>query len=175
MAPPFVGSSLRRVCAPTGALALLGLVLAAGAPAATPSPDPPPQAVAPEAPPVTHAAPPAAAVRPAVVTPAAASPRIAPVVPPRATRPQVVQQTPTATPKPKPRPKAKPRPARAQPVTAHPAPHDRRPVPLAAFVSAGESLDRGLLAIGGAALLLVAFGGGVVFAIARRQLEGRLV
>jgi hypothetical protein len=53
---------------------------------------------------------------------------------------------------------------------ARSVPHDRPPVPLAAFVAAGESLDRGLLAVGGAALLLVALGGAVLLAVARRQL-----
>jgi len=43
---------LRRRGTPAGGLALLCLVLAVPAQAAAPAPDPPPQAVAPEAPPV---------------------------------------------------------------------------------------------------------------------------
>ena len=173
MAPPFVGSSLRRLCAPTGALALLGLVLAAGAFAATPSPDPPPQAVAPESPPVTHAVKPAPAAKPSVVTPARVA-RVAPVARVQPTRGPVVTptSTPAARPKLRPKPAAKPKPvpAAAERRTVRPAPHDRAPVPLAAFVAAEESLDRALLAFGGAALLLVALGGAVMLGIARRQL-----
>ena len=50
------------------------------------------------------------------------------------------------------------------------APHDRARVPLAAFVPAVDELDRGLLAIAGIALLLVALGGAVLLGVARRQL-----
>jgi hypothetical protein len=49
-------------------------------------------------------------------------------------------------------------------------PHDRGPVPLVSFVAAGEILDRGLLAVAGGALLLVALGGAVLLGAARRQL-----
>jgi len=170
MAPPFVRLSLRRLCAPTGALALLGLILAAGSLAATPSPDPPPQAVAPEAPPATQAAKPTPVARAPVVTPPPAVRHVAPVVRTQPTRAVRVKPKPAATPKAKPKAKAERAPVRQ--VVSRPAPHDRGPVPLAALVAAGESLNRGLLALGGAALLLVAFGGAVLLGIARRQLEG---
>ena len=49
-------------------------------------------------------------------------------------------------------------------------PHDRSPVPLAALVLVDELPDRGLLLLGGVALLVVALGGAVVFVTARRQL-----
>ncbi len=51
-------------------------------------------------------------------------------------------------------------------------PHDRSPVPLAAFRAAADGLDRGLLAVAGFALLLATLGGGVVLAVARRELRG---
>jgi hypothetical protein len=50
------------------------------------------------------------------------------------------------------------------------APHDRRPVPLAAFV-VEEGLDRALLVAAGGALLLVCAGGLVVLASGRRLLR----
>jgi hypothetical protein len=56
-----------------------------------------------------------------------------------------------------------------EPVAAARVPHDRARVPLVAFV-AEKSLDRGLLAVAGVALLLVALGGAVLLGVARRQL-----
>jgi hypothetical protein len=82
-----------------------------------------------------------------------------------------------AKPKPKPAAKPKPKPAAtrparvAQPVAAPRAPHDRASVPLVAFVPSAEELDRGLLTAAGLALLLASFGGAVLLAAARRQLE----
>ena len=73
-----VGSSLRRLCAPTGALVALGLVLAVSA-AAAPSPDPPP---APPAPPKTEPVQPTVTVvvrQAPVVTPAPVVQRPTPV------------------------------------------------------------------------------------------------
>ncbi|MGZ8782713.1 MAG: hypothetical protein ACXWZB_04360 [Gaiellaceae bacterium] len=75
--------------------------------------------------------------------------------------------------KPKPvRPKAaraaKPAPKAVAPIIR--VPHDRGPVPAAALVPAADALDRGLLAVAGFALLLVALGGAVVLVAARRQL-----
>ena len=55
-------------------------------------------------------------------------------------------------------------------VPASAVPHDRGPVPLAAFVSTVEELNRGLAAFAGFALLFVALGGAVVLVAARRQL-----
>jgi hypothetical protein len=89
----------------------------------------------------------------------------------------VVREQPAAAPRVQ-QPPAKPKPSAvkttkrppAKPAVARPVPHDRRPVPLAVFVAAGEQLDRGLLAIGGAGLLLVALGGAVLLGVARRQL-----
>jgi hypothetical protein len=43
------------------------------------------------------------------------------------------------------------------------------------FVASERTFDQGLLALGGAALLLVALGGAVVLALARREIQGRLV
>jgi hypothetical protein len=95
-----------------------------------------------------------------VVAPAPVVERPAPVVP---------AQPKAATPKPKP----KARPATKRPVRlAEPAPpHDRGPVPLASFVSAAQSLDDGLLAVAGGALLLVALGGLVALLTGRRLLR----
>jgi hypothetical protein len=49
-------------------------------------------------------------------------------------------------------------------------PHDRRVVPLANFVPTVEELNRGLAALAGIGLALVALGGAVVLAAARREL-----
>ena len=151
-------------------MALLGLVLATGSLAATPSPDPPPQAVAPEAPPATNAAKPAPIVRAPVTRPAPATRHVEPVVQARPATAPSVAPTRAATSKPKPKAAKRPAQAPVKRIASRAAPHDRAPVPLAAFVAAGESLDRGLLAVGGAALLLVALGGAVLLGIARRQL-----
>ena len=158
---------LRRRGTPAGGLALLCLVLALPAQAATPAPDPPPQAVAPEAPPVTRTTTPAPVRKaPVVVAPAPVVHRAAPV-----TRAQPMQK-PAATP----RHAAKQKPvARTKPTkpvvtkTVVVVPHDRARLPVGALVAADE-LDRGLLLFAGGALLLVALGGSVVFVAARRQL-----
>lgn len=161
MATSFVGSSLRRSCAPAGALALLCLLLAAPAPAATPTPDPPPLAVGPEAPPAASTPAPAAS---APVAPAA------PVV--RRSAPAVVRTAPAPQPasRPKSRPAAAKRPPAATPRIAR-APHDRGPVPLVALAAAEAAFDRSLLALAGVLLGLVTLGGGLVFQVARRSLE----
>ena len=170
-------SSLRRIGSSAVLFCLLALALAASSGAASPSPDPPPLDVAPEAPRPEPAA--------APVTPSTPAPQ--PVV----TQPRVVVRTveepvyvvrevPART---APPPKA---PARAKPVVkaklkatptpkrpavvAKAPPHDRGPVPLAAFVPSVEELDRGLVALAGAALAFVALGGAVMLAAARRQL-----
>jgi outer membrane biosynthesis protein TonB len=170
-------SSLRRIGSPAVLLCLLALGLAAPAGAASPSPDPPPLGVAPEAPrpepeqPVTPAprsTAPAATQTPVVVrtveepvyvvreAPARTAPATKAPVRPK----QAVKATPKPTPKPKPT---------AAVVTA---PHDRGPVPLAAFVPSVEELNRGLVALAGGALAFVALGGAVMLAAARRQLHG---
>jgi hypothetical protein len=71
------------------------------------------------------------------------------------------------------KPKTKPKAAAARvikPVAATRVPHDRARVPLAGFVPGRDELDRGLLAVAGLALLLVALGGAVLLGVARRQL-----
>jgi hypothetical protein len=55
-------------------------------------------------------------------------------------------------------------------VTPSTAPHDRGPVPLAAFAPTAEDLNRGLAAFAGAALAFVALGGTLVLLTARREL-----
>src|SRR5919112_6306517 len=89
-----VGSSVRRLCAPTGALLALGLVVAASALAA-PSPDPPPRPAPPKAEPVQ---------------PTVTIVREVPVLTPA---PVVRQSTPAAK-APTPRVKPKPAPARVK-------------------------------------------------------------
>jgi outer membrane biosynthesis protein TonB len=157
---------LRRRGTPAGGLALLCVVLAMPAHAATPAPDPPPEAVAPEAPPVTRTQPAPVRSAPAVVPPAPVVHRAAPV-----TRAQPVQK-----PAAKPKPVVKPKPTKRATVTkrtvvpASADPHDRSPVPLAAFVPTVEELNRGLAAFAGLALAFVALGGAVVLVAARREL-----
>lgn len=79
--------------------------------------------------------------------------------------------TPASTQKPKPGPSrvVERRPVAKAAAAVARAPHDRGRVPLAVLVTADE-LDRGLLAVAGIALLLVALGGAVLLAAARRQL-----
>ena len=177
-------SSLRRICAPTGAMLLLCLVLAGPGSAGSPSPDPPPLAVAPEAP-QPEPAPkltPVRAVRQApveqrapVVTRTVVTP--APVVTRTTVRPIVTQDAP-AKPAPAPAkkkpaakaaPKPKPKPKPAAVVRTLP-PHDRSPVPLATLIPSVEELDRGMLVLAGAGLAFVALGGAVVLLAARREL-----
>lgn len=158
---------LRRTGMPAGGLVLLCAVLVVPARAATPSPDPPPVAVAPEPPPAARTQP--ARVRQAPVTVAPRAPvvrRAAPVV-----RAQSVQ-TPAAKPKPvvKPKPTKRARVTKRTVVPASAVPHDRGPVPLAAFVPTVEELNRGLAALAGLALAFVALGGAVVLVAARREL-----
>jgi outer membrane biosynthesis protein TonB len=169
MADRGVGSSLRRLCAPTGALVALCLALAVSATAATPSPDPPPQPAPPKAEPV----------QPTVTVVVRQAPVVtrAPVV----QRPAPVAKAPAKRVKPKPGPAkvtrvVKPRASAPAPVV--PPPHDRYGAPLAALAASPspsvDSIDRDLLALAGFGLLLVALGGAVVLFAARRQLEGRL-
>jgi hypothetical protein len=76
----------------------------------------------------------------------------------------------------KPKPVVKPKPTKKATVikrTVVPSsavPHDRGPVPLAAFVPTVEELNRGLAALAGLALAFVALGGAVVLVAARREL-----
>ena len=81
-----------------------------------------------------------------------------------------MKATPKAKPAAKPKAAAKPTVRVVEPVAAARVPHDRARVPLVAFV-AGKTLDRGLLAVAGTALLLVALGGAVLLGVARRQLQ----
>ena len=156
-------SLLRRIGTPAGGVLLLCAVLAAPLPAATPTPDPPPVAVAPEPPPVTRSRP--APVRRAPVSSSAPVVGSAPAA--------VAPARPAAAPQAKRKPAAR-RPAVPKPQVAAPPvraqPHDRSPVPLAALVLVDELPNRGLLLLGGVALLVVALGGAVVFITARRQL-----
>ena len=151
-----VGSSLRRVCAPTGALVALCLVFAVSATAA-PSPDPPP------APP---AAPKTEPVQPTVTVVVRQAPVVTPA--PVVQQPKPVAKVPVQHAKPKPA-KVKPvvKPKASAPVVVRP-PHDRNRVPLAAFVASPsvDSVDRDLLALAGFGLLLVALGGAVVLVAA---------
>lgn len=169
-------SLLRRI----GTSAVLCcLAFAAPAQGASPSPDPPPLGVAPEAPRSEPA--------PAPVPQPAPAPNLV------VTQPRVVVRTveepvyvvrevpakPAATPqspvraKPKPMAKTTPKPKPKKPVVVPKAvPHDRGPVPLAAFIPTVEELNRGLLALAGVGLAFVALGGAVMLAAARRQLEG---
>lgn len=174
-------SLLRRI---GSSAVLLCLAFSATAQAASPSPDPPPLGVAPEAPEPKPAAPRAPAPRPAVaqtrtvvtqapvvvrtveqpvyvVREVPAKPAAAPKTPARA---KPVAKA-TAKPKPKPAPAPKRR-----AVLPQAPPHDRGPVPLAALIPSVEELDRGLVAVAGAALAFVALGGAVVLLAARRQL-----
>ena len=143
---------------------MLCIVLAVPARAAAPSPDPPPDAVAPEAPPVTRTQPAQARSAPATVAPN-------PVV----HRPVVRAQQPQA-PAAKPKPVVKPKPVKRVAVTKRAAvppsavPHDRGPVPLAALVPTVDELNRGLAAFAGLGLAFVALGGAVVLVAARREL-----
>lgn len=169
-------SLLRRI----GTSAVLCcLAFAAPAQGASPSPDPPPLGVAPEAPqpdpspaPVTQPAPAPTRVvtQPRVVVQTVEEPvyvvREAPATSaPAATTPS----RPKPVAKAKPAAKPKPTPKRQEPAPKAP-PHDRSPVPLAAFIPTVEELDRGLLALAGAGLAFVALGGAVMLAAARRQL-----
>ncbi len=148
-------SLLRRRGAPVGALAVLCVVLAVPARAATPSPDPPPNAVTPEPPPVTRTQP--APVRSAPVS----TSRSAPVVrsaPRRSSRAQSGAGAGDAKPKPRRKPKPVVREATALPSRS--AQQSARPRPRAArsASSSVDELNRGLLAFAGVALLLVRAG-----------------
>lgn len=105
--------------------------------------------------------------------PTASSPAApaAPVV--RRSAPAVVRTAPA--PKPAARPKSRPAGAKRPPLVTSRiparAPHDRRPVPLVALVTAEAAFDRALLALAGGLLGLVALSGGFVFQVARRSLE----
>ena len=152
------------------------LAFAAPAQGASPSPDPPPLGVAPEVPqpepapsPVQPApAPTRGVTQPRVVVRTVEEPvyvvREVPATTPARPKP-VAKAKPAAAPKPKPKPER-------QAPAAKAAPHDRSPVPLAAFIPTVEELNRGLLALAGAGLAFVALGGAVMLAAARRQLEG---
>ena len=161
---------LRRRGTPAGGLALLCVVLAMPAQASTPAPDLPPEAVAPEPPPVTRTQP--APARSAPVS----TPSSAPVV---GSAPAVVAPVVrVASAKSKPKPKSAARkpvvqkqrvavPERAQP-------HDRGRVPLATLVVVDE-LNRGLLAVGGLLLLVTTLSGGMVLWAGRRVLKEDMV
>ena len=159
-------SLLRRRGVPVGALAALFVVLAVPARAATPSPDPPPNAVTPEPPPVTRTQPAPVRSAPATVAPAGVVPRAAPGV----------RAQPAQAPATKQKRVVKAKPTKRATVTkrtvapASAIPHDRGPVPLAAFVPTVEELNRGLAAFAGLALAFVALGGAVVLVAARREL-----
>ena len=83
---------------------------------------------------------------------------------------------PAQAPTPKPKIVVKPKPikraavAKRTIVPASAVPHDRGPVPLAAFVPTVEELNRGLAALAGLGLAFVALGGAVVLVTARREL-----
>lgn len=149
-----------------GGLAVLCVLLAVPARAATPSPDPPPNTVAPEPPPVTRSQPAPVRSAPATVAPAPVVHRAAPVV----------RAQPAQAPAAKPKPVVKPKPIKRTVVTkraiepAAVVPHDRGPVPLAALVPTVEELNRGLAAFAGLGLAFVALGGAVVLVAARREL-----
>lgn len=157
-------------------VAFLGVVGSAGA--ATPSPDPPPLAVAPEIP---KAAPdPTTPTRQARQAPAVTRSVVVetPVVTPTVSTPVIVIQEAPARPAPK-KEAAKQtaqaaRLPRREPVVTTPPErtHDRpllaRPVAVVAVV---DELDRGAFALAGAGLAIVAFGGAVLLLATRRQLE----
>lgn len=133
--------------------------------AAAPSPDPPPLPApdpVPTQPAKSAPTQPRASQAPVAVTPTVvARPRASAPVRPAVTRP-------TSKPKPEPAAKKLARPVeRPRPVLR--IPHDRGPVPLAAFVAA-EELDRGLLATAGVVLLLASLGSAVFVAAMRRHL-----
>ena len=171
-------SLLRRI----GTSAVLCcLALAGPAYGAEPSPDPPPIGVAPEAPQPERDPTPAAATRsaPAPVRVVTQPPVVVRTVEDPVYVVREVPAKPAATPqppvraKPKPVAKATPKPKPKKPaVVLKAAPHDRSPVPLAAFIPTVEELNRGLLALAGVGLAFVALGGAVMLAAARRQLEG---
>ena len=150
---------LRRRGTPAGGLALLCLVLPLPAYAATPAPDPPPEAVAPEAPPVARHDPArtgpqgpggrrARACRP----PCRAGHARAAGAEARRRRRRPSQKAKPSVKKPVARPVQR-RPSRS-PRTARPRACAARRVRPAV-----DELDRGLLAFAGIALLLVALGG----------------
>jgi hypothetical protein len=162
-------SSLRRSRALLGAALLLALVVTAPAVGAVPAPDPPPLPAPDPVP--TQAATPAATQprvsRPAPVAPSVVVARPQQVAPARTAVTKTASKTATT---PKPKAKAAKKPARpvARPRAVVRIPHDRGPVPLAAFVAA-EELDRGLLATAGLVLLLAALGSAVFVLAMRRQ------
>jgi hypothetical protein len=78
-------------------------------------------------------------------------------------------QEPVAKPKPK-RQVKRAAVTRSTVVPARAVPHDRGQMPLVAFVPTVEELNRGLVALAGIGLTLVAVGGAVVLAAARREL-----
>ncbi len=143
---------------------MLCIVLAVPARAATPSPDLPPDAVAPEPPPVTRTQPAPVRSAPATVAPAPVVHHAAPVV-----RAQPAQ-APAAKPKPVVKPIKRTVVTKHAVVPAAAVPHDRGPVPLASFVPTVEELNRGLAAFAGLGLAFVALGGAVVLVAARREL-----
>jgi hypothetical protein len=153
------------------------LVFAATSLAATPAPDPPPVAVAPERPPVAKTVPlpvQRAPVRSgkATVAPVRVVHRAAPVV--RGQSAQLPAAKPKRAVRPKPTKSAtvtKPAaPIKRNVVSASAAPHDRGPVPLAALAPTVEALNRGLAAFAGVALAFVTLGGALVLVTARREL-----
>ena len=165
-------SLLRRRGTPAGGLALLCVVLALPAQAATPAPDPPPGAVAPEPPPAARTQPAPVRSAPVVVAPAPVVHRAAPVVraqPPVAKPKAVVKKEAVA----KAKPKATGRPLPGRTVVGA-IPHDRARLPLGVLEAADE-LDRSLLAVAGALLLVITLSGGTVLWAGRRALREGLV
>ena len=158
-------SLLRRRGTPAGGLALLCVVLAVPAQAATPTPDPPPVSVAPEAPPVTRTQPPPLRSAPVTVAPRRVGQRAVSL---ERAQPAL---TPAAKPKARPTLPVKKAAAAKRPIVpASAVPHDRGPVPLVDFVPTVEELNRGLAALAGTGLALVALGGALVLVAARREL-----
>ena len=178
--------SLLRRSGPVGAFCFvcLAFLVPSSYAAGAPSPDPPPLAVAPDP---QHSAPvvvspPREREAPVVQTPAirsftpapAATAAPAPVVqepPALRTTPPVKKKRPVVR-KQKPAPVSSPTPSVSPPRSA---PHDVWHAPRAAVaVREVEVLPRGRLALAGAALALVALGGGVILGVGGRTLRAAI-
>lgn len=166
---------LQRRGIPVGGLALLCVVLAVPAHAATPSPDPPPSAVAPEPPPVTRTQPAQVRQAPVAMPPTPVARRAAPVVRAQPAQAPAAKPNPVVKRKSVAKPKAKrvARPAAATTI-ASPVPRDRARLPVVALVTADE-LNQGLLAFGGMLLLVTTLSGGMVLWAGRRVLKEGLL
>lgn len=170
MSEPWLESSMRRICASTGASLLACLTLASVVLAAAPAPDPPPLPVAPEPAPTPRPAPtpvPRATVPSAPPTTFVPSTiRVAPAV----TVPRVARKA---------APAKKATPKRVQPasrpksvVRTTSPPRDRFVLALPVSATTDEPFERALLLLAGAGLALVAAGGSVVLLAVRKQLGG---